>query len=578
MSRAALFSLVIAAGLLAGCGAKPIAPGAGPVDDDGGIEGDPDGGPTPECVRNADCGADQRCETSSGTCVTAANGEIGDSCLRNSACTQGSEPQCLLSTGGFPSGYCVSECVLSECEGASTCVSGLNGTTEESVCVALCSSSADCRGQYQCVPVGSAGVCMPPCVDTSVCGTGQTCDRASGQCRTACTTNGQCPLAQLCNTTTRRCEESAPDAGPPPVGNPGVVTSTSLGNLNANGQVSISAPVPSDAVSSFFIATTNGPQFKPMVQLSFLREPSGVVVYGGTRDVMTVAPNGDMTAGVLYPNAPPPRTTNNTNNLPGLTYTPGNFSVGFISQPVTQVAVTLLTKTATGELTSGTIDVNLWFDSARYTAATAKTSSTFQTALRSIQTIWGAVGIRMGTVTYLDLPDANHAYRNIQGEDVQVLSAMTGGAPNDGVNWIFVDSIDGSGSGGNTTLGVAAGIPGTPLKGSGQSGVVVSLLTLQGSGAATRLATTIAHETGHWLGLFHTSEATGTDFDPIPDTAQCPAASYDRDHDGSVDDRECSTLDGTNLMFWLSDSTGQSPHTTITADQQFVLLRNPALH
>ena len=91
-------------------------------------------------------------------------------------------------------------------------------------------------------------------------------------------------------------------------------------------------------------------------------------------------------------------------------------------------------------------------------------------------------------------------------------------------------------------------------------------------------ATTIVHETGHWLGLFHTTEATGTEFDPLPDTLQCPVGTYDTNRDGQVSDTECASRDGRNVMFWLSDSTGRNPHTTFTSNQQFVLLRNPAVY
>ncbi len=81
----------------------------------------------------------------------------------------------------------------------------------------------------------------------------------------------------------------------------------------------------------------------------------------------------------------------------------------------------------------------------------------------------------------------------------------------------------------------------------------------------------MAHETGHWLGLFHTTEAQGTSFDPLPDTPQCPQTVYDSNHDGLMEPQECP--DGTNLMFWLN-GVGQSQ---LTPNQQFVMLRNPVV-
>jgi len=42
--------------------------------------------------------------------------------------------------------------------------------------------------------------------------------------------------------------------------------------------------------------------------------------------------------------------------------------------------------------------------------------------------------------------------------------------------------------------------------------------------AASPMARTLAHETGHSLGLFHTTEASGVD--PLPDTPQCTRVPY----------------------------------------------------
>src|SRR5262249_2087756 len=87
----------------------------------------------------------------------------------------------------------------------------------------------------------------------------------------------------------------------------------------------------------------------------------------------------------------------------------------------------------------------------------------------------------------------------------------------------------------------------------------------------------IAHETGHQLGLFHTTEYNGLDFDPLPDTPQCSQAPYDTDHDGLMFPEECVGLDANNLMFWLIDSQEQLRSPLLTPNQQFVILRNPVV-
>src|SRR5438309_445465 len=51
------------------------------------------------------------------------------------------------------------------------------------------------------------------------------------------------------------------------------------------------------------------------------------------------------------------------------------------------------------------------------------------------------------------------------------------------------------------------------------------------------MGTTAAHEIGHYLGLYHTSERDGSEHDPIDDTPECAAG-----------DSACP--DAANVMFW----------------------------
>ena len=101
----------------------------------------------------------------------------------------------------------------------------------------------------------------------------------------------------------------------------------------------------------------------------------------------------------------------------------------------------------------------------------------------------------------------------------------------------------------------------------------VSLLATK---ATTATADTWAHEGSHWLGLFHTTESQGNAFDPLLDAPECHAVPNDTDGDKILQLQECVGLGADNEMFWTS--VASIPHSHLTANQQLVLLRNPAVH
>jgi hypothetical protein len=111
-----------------------------------------------------------------------------------------------------------------------------------------------------------------------------------------------------------------------------------------------------------------------------------------------------------------------------------------------------------------------------------------------------------------------------------------------------------------------------PTPGLQHAGVVVALAYLTTDPVV--IGTTMAHEGGHFLGLFHTSERSGLAHDPLLDTPECTRAD-DANGDGRLDWNECTGKDTANLMFW---SNGDVPQETLTNDQRFVLLRNPSIH
>jgi hypothetical protein len=190
------------------------------------------------------------------------------------------------------------------------------------------------------------------------------------------------------------------------------------------------------------------------------------------------------------------------------------------------VMVRVHAKLADGGLpATGVLDLNLHFTGAQgLTAELAKTDATFQGYLAAMDAIYQTVGIRLGEITYRDIDSSYQTIESLDGaeSDLQAMFALSEGNPN-AVNLFFVDELSAGAFGGfGVILGIAGGIPGPPLvQGSPRSGVAIAIKPIQGMPAG--IDTTMAHEVGHFLGLFHTSEQAFFPpqiHDPLPDTPE----------------------------------------------------------
>jgi hypothetical protein len=91
-----------------------------------------------------------------------------------------------------------------------------------------------------------------------------------------------------------------------------------------------------------------------------------------------------------------------------------------------------------------------------------------------------------------------------------------------------------------------------------------------------------AHETGHYLGLFHTTERNGEALgmgdnvihgsDNLSDTPVCPD-SADANGNGILSASECMENGSDNLLFWSPARSSRS----LTSQQQSVLSKNPLI-
>jgi hypothetical protein len=84
------------------------------------------------------------------------------------------------------------------------------------------------------------------------------------------------------------------------------------------------------------------------------------------------------------------------------------------------------------------------------------------------------------------------------------------------------------------------------LHGTRSSGVAIAVDVLGGPEDVGRV---LAHEIGHFLGLFHTTDTSGPLGEPLTDTLECPL-SRDADGDGISSVEECGDHGADNLMFW----------------------------
>jgi hypothetical protein len=160
-----------------------------------------------------------------------------------------------------------------------------------------------------------------------------------------------------------------------------------------------------------------------------------------------------------------------------------------------------------------------------------------------------------------------------EGDDINELRASRVGTDARRINIFLVEDFLTPG-----LLGIAGGIPGPiGIHGTVASGVVVGVDShrlANGTLDIQFIADTIAHELGHQLGWFHTSESTGDEHDCLTDTPRCTLAN-DTNGDGEVDAEECDALDGPYLMFWAGDpDLGRQ---LISEQQADVMFHSPVL-
>jgi hypothetical protein len=526
------------------------------------------GGPPP-CNTVRDCANTQRCENGSCAEIGSTPGKIGESCKTTADCQAGLS--CNSNDQGYPGGYCTADCAANSCSvGACTTV----GATD--LCAAQCKNDSTCRQGYGCCATLN-NVCVPLAACTPAACTRPVVTSAIAT---------SIPGAQVLALGTHKVGDKLPFDVPPGTGSVTIVHQAQIANLTL---------------------TFRGQQIDNSAVPLFVSLPDGGVVYddnvtingsadGGTEYFNNYAFFGGSTpstAAFTFPNT----TASLDAGVPAGTWsfvvndfarecltTPG-CTDGASDTNSYDMSVLLRPLPPGFPAAAQNLDVSFYIVADMntlagqpFTAANAATDPSVQQMVRTYKGLIGnnSSGITVRNVNFFDVTAADRARfgTNISANDtgpcdeLNQMFLLSGAHPGNTVNIFLAQSLRFSAQGGGTIVGIDGTIPGpSSLNGTVHSGAVVSAADLFAANQTCapggfniaacgpdRVAYIAAHETGHFLGLFHTTEQNGSDFDPLSDTGKCPCVPCA----GATSQPNCSDNPGPNAPFLAADQCFQT--------------------
>ena len=464
------------------------------------------------------------------------------------------------------------------CPGGLSCID--NADFPGGACTSVCSSAAGCPTGSACVQLSTGEFCLPSCASGDGCPTGLVCGNAGNAGRvclaaaaapasaTSCPTqpvasNGGTIAVPEYTGCVQPIVQSTYAPAPPAIG-----STLSLGAHQVGETVQFQLPPGTsgftvvsqgtatnvERVSVFGGILPNSPLPTPIASPdgAFFAYPTSFDQAPSDR-MLTWSPISPVTAAVTFPNGTaglrkaaeglPPGTWSLT--VSDLLHECGVLACGDPASGSTsnQYDVTVLTRSG-GIPERGALDLAVYLVSGSLTAATATSSDGFRRMLRRMADDFARAGICLQSVTYYDVPPwartrwASLAVSEALAADPcsDYRQLLTLARPGNVVSLFFVDEItEPNAPPGTQLVGYDGAIPGvSTFNGTTAGGAVVSsadITSSAGCGNAFSISCgpdvvgeTAAHEVGHALGLFHTTEAlgaSGEDFDPIADTPQC---------------------------------------------------------
>jgi hypothetical protein len=540
------------------------------------------------CSTVRDCRSTQRCV--SGGCVDPGGqppSALGEACRTTADCTSGLTCQ---TTAGFAGGFCTASCTSSAGCIASACtpVGGV------SVCTPACTLDSQCRQEYGCCPT-LGNVCVPLAACTPAA-----CSRP--------VVPSALPAGQVQDFGTHKVNDEIIFNVPVGTGSFTIVEQARLATLTVTFQNTLqdNSAVPLTITKPDGTVVFNDANSPNDTSPDGGTDPSGHYAFFGGSSPSTGALTIPATSAALDGGVPPGAWKFKVNDYAYECTILSGCNDGGTTENTYDVSV--LTRQAPGT----TMDVAFYIATDAFSEANAGTDPSVQRMVSTFKSIYLQAGITVNAAFHdLSATDKARFGTNISAtstgpcDDLSQMFTLSGAHPGNTMNLFLVQSLrDASGGGGGTIVGVDGTIPGpASYNGTVQSGAVVSAADLFagiaacgggmniGGCGADRVAYIAAHETGHFLGLFHTSEQQGADFDPLTDTAKCPciqcASATDRPNCGTnganapfITASRCLSPPtcggGDNLMFWFLQ-TGASAG-ALSPQQIQVMRLNPLVH